>query len=232
MNAGGILRIKDMRMRRKPYARGELASVDFNIQTPPTHFGKWADVFKRKAPLMLELGCGKGGFISVLAAKNPDINYIAVDIKSEVLVVAKRNIERVFKEENREIDNVLIMAQDIERIDMMLSPKDQIERIYINFPNPWPKEKHKKRRLTYPRQLMKYRDFLKDGGEIRFKTDDDELFEESLEYFSDCGFKITYLTWDLHRENREDNIITEHEKMFSSEGIPIKMLIAEKQEMK
>lgn len=232
MNAGGILRIKDMRMRRKPYARGELASVDFNIQTPPEHYGKWADVFKRKAPLMLELGCGKGGFISVLAAKNPDINYIAVDIKSEVLVVAKRNIERVFKEENREIDNVLIMAQDIERIDMMLSPKDQIERIYINFPNPWPKEKHKKRRLTYPRQLMKYRDFLKDGGEIRFKTDDDGLFEESLEYFSDCGFKITYLTWDLHRENREDNIITEHEKMFSSEGIPIKMLIAEKQEMK
>lgn len=221
-----------MRMRRKPYARGELASVEFNIQRPPEHYGKWKHLFKKDQPIMLELGCGKGGFVAQLAAKTPDINFMAIDIKSEVLVVAKRNIERVFSEAGREIDNVLIMAHDIERIDMVLSSEDEIERIYINFPNPWPKAKHKKRRLTFPRQLMKYREFLKDGGEIRFKTDDDELFEESLEYFNDCGFVITYLTWDLHRENREDNIITEHERMFSNEGIPIKMLIAKKQEMK
>ena len=95
-------------------------------------------------------------------------------------------------------------------------------------PDPWPKKKHKKKRLTYPRQLFSYQEFLKDGGEIWFKTDDDELFEESLEYFKLCGFTQKYLTRDLANSGFAENILTEHEKMFMEQGIPIKALIARK----
>lgn len=98
-----------------------------------------------------------------------------------------------------------------------------MDRIYINFCNPWPKKKHKKKRLTYPRQLFSYQEFLKDGGEIWFKTDDDELFEESLEYFKLCGFTQKYLTRDLANSGFAENILTEHEKMFMEQGIPIKV---------
>ena len=120
----------------------------------------------------------------------------------------------------------MLTAQNIELIEDILSPEDVIDRIYINFCNPWGREKHKKRRLTHTRQLNHYKTFLKKGSEIRFKTDDDGLFEECLEYFKECGFEITYITRDLHNSDVEYNIETEHEKMFSDEGIPIKYCIA------
>ncbi len=217
-----------MRMRRKPYARPELAECFFNTPNPLDFYGKWHGLFKRKAPLHIELGCGKGGFIASLSADNPDTNYLGIDIKSEVLVLAKRNIEARFKEKQREIDNVFIMSHDIERIDLMMSESDRVDRIYINFPNPWPKDRHKKRRLTHTRQLLKYREFLSDDGEIYFKTDSSELFNESLDYFKESGFEVTYLTRDLHKERPEGNVLTEHERMFSEVGVPIKMLIARK----
>lgn len=215
-------------MRRKPYARPELEASFINIQRPLENYGRWHSVFPKKQPVFMELGCGKGGFIAELAAKTPEKNFLAIDIKSEVLVLAKRNIERAFKGKKEEEFNVRIMSQDIERIDLAFSPSDKIERIYINFPNPWPKDRHKKRRLTHSRQLMKYREFLEDNGEIYFKTDSSELFEESLDYFKESGFEITFKTLDLHKDGLEGNITTEHEDMFTSIGIPIKMLIAKK----
>jgi len=109
----------------------------------------------------------------------------------------------------------------------MLDEKDVIERIYINFCNPWPKDRHKKRRLTHTRQLQKYKKFLKSGAEIWFKTDDDELFEESLEYFKECNLEIKYITYDLHASGFEGNVSTEHEEMFTAQGIKTKFLIAE-----
>ena len=111
----------------------------------------------------------------------------------------------------------------------MFNEDDKIERIYINFCNPWPRGKHKKRRLTHTRQLEQYKKFLTEEGEIFFKTDDDELFEESLEYFAETGFEILELTGDLHNyysESSKENIVTEHEKMFSDDGIKIKFLRA------
>ena len=111
----------------------------------------------------------------------------------------------------------------------MLDEKDKIERIYINFCNPWPRGKHHKKRLTHPKQLELYKTFLIDGGEIRFKTDDDNLFSDSLNYFENTGFKVIWKTYDLHNENIDDNIETEHEKMFSEQGVKIKALIAKKQ---
>ena len=139
-----------------------------------------------------------------------------------------KNINAAFEAEGRTPGNVLIMSHDIERIGLMLDESDVIDCIYINFCNPWPKDAHKKHRLTHTRQLMKYRTFLKEGGEIRFKTDDDELFEESLEYFKESGFEPMYLTYDLHNSDYEGNVQTEHEKMFSAKGIKIKFTVMKK----
>ena len=120
------------------------------------------------------------------------------------------------------------MAQEIALISDMLDEEDKISRIYINFCNPWPKERHKKRRLTHTRQLENYRKFLVDDGEIFFKTDDDTLFEESLEYFKEANFNIEFITYDLHNSEFEGNVMTEHERMFTEQGIKTKFLIARK----
>ena len=215
-----------MRIRRKPWARPELAACPFCIDNPEENIGHWQEAFPKQQPLHLELGCGKGGFIAQRAVSHPEINFLAVDIKSDILGLTKRNIEKVYEQAGKEVDNVRIFAYDIERILQVLDANDAVDRIYINFCNPWPKKKHKKKRLTYPRQLFFYQEFLKNGGEIWFKTDDDELFEESLGYFEMCGFTQEYLTRDLENSGFADNIQTEHERMFMEQGIKIKFLIA------
>jgi tRNA (guanine-N7-)-methyltransferase len=217
-----------VRLRRKPWARPELAACDFYVDDPPRYKGRWRELFGNGNPVHLELGCGKGGFISRLAADNPDINYIAVDIKSEVLALAKRKIEKAYELKGIDrIENIKLMSQNIELIDNMLDSSDCIEKIYINFCNPWPKNPYKKKRLTHGKQLIKYKQFMKSGAEIWFKTDDDGLFEDSVKYFEENGFIIKYKTENLHTSSFMENVMTEHESMFSEEGIPIKFLIAE-----
>ena len=217
-----------MRIRYKPWARKELEQSKFYIDNPEEIKGNWKNQFKnRDNPIYLELGCGKGQFISEMAVQNQNINYIAIDLVDAMLGLAKRNVEQTYLINNREIDNVILTRFDIQRIDMILSKQDNIKRIYINFCNPWPKGKHRKKRLTHTRQLEKYKEFLSDDGEIYFKTDDDDLFQGSLGYFEESGFKILKKTYDLHNEPIwENNIETEHEKMFSEQGIKIKALIA------
>lgn len=215
-----------MRIRRKPWARPELAVCPFFVDEPSEYRGKWNKSFRKEQPLHMELGCGKGSFVAQIALKNPDINYLAVDIKSDMLGVGRRNIVRLFEENNREIDNILLAAQNIEQIETMMSEEDRVDRIYINFCNPWPRGKHNKRRLTYPIKLEKYKQFLVKGGEIRFKTDDLPLFEDSLEYFAEAGFDVVYKTYDLHNSDVRDNILTEHEIMFSEQGIKINYCVA------
>lgn len=216
-----------MRMRYKPYARPELAAWPYYIDKPEEWKRKWRDVFPNpSASICLELGCGKGGFIAQLALRDSDLNFLGVDIKSEVLVVAKRNIEQAYQEEKRPIKNIAIMSWDIEKISSILAPEDKINRIYINFCNPWYKSGHAKHRLTHPRQLIQYREFLVENGEIWFKTDNDPLFQDSLRYFSYAGFEVTWKTENLHADEPKWNIRTEHEKMFSDEGISIKACIA------
>lgn len=215
-----------MRLRRKPWARPELEACPFYISHPETYRGKWSGLFEENYPLHVELGCGKGGFIAQKVVTTPKINYLAIDIKDEVLVLAKRKIEQAFAAVHKQPQNIYLMAQDIERIDTIFSKEDTVERIYINFCNPWPKAKHKKRRLTHSRQLVKYNQFLKVGGEIWFRTDDDELFEESLEYFAQCGYTIKYLTRDFQNADFADKITTEHEQMFLEAHKTIKFLVA------
>ena len=179
--------------------------------------------------MYLEIGCGKGGFAGRLALENPDKNIIALDIKIDMLGVGRRTIVKLFEENGKtqdDITNLLLVNYNVEQLDKIITADDEIERLYINFCNPWPRPKHKKRRLTYYKKLEMYKKFLKMDAEIRFKTDDDELFDESLEYFEQSGYEITYLTRDLHNSDVNDNIETKHEKMFSAEGIKIKYLIA------
>lgn len=220
-----------MRIRRKKWARPELAACPYYIENAKEYKGKWNTVFPNDKPVYFELGCGKGGFAAQAALAYPDINWVAMDIKSEMLAVARRTIAKAFEEAGREIDNIRLVSVNIEAISEALDENDRADRIYINFCNPWPRKKHKKHRLTHRRQLYQYRTFLADGGEIHFKTDDDDLFEESIPYFEETGFRITYITRDLHSSGYEHNLETEHERMFTEEGKKIKFLIAVKEEL-
>ena len=221
-----------MRMRFKPYAGPELAACSFHVHAPTEQRGKWNTLFARPGqPLHLELGCGKGGFLAKLAVGSPQINYVGVDLTDKVLILAKRNIDREYAAAHRTPDNVRILTHDIERIASVVSGAagDRVERIYINFCNPWNKKAgHKKHRLTHTRQLLAYRDFLVDGGEVWFKCDDEDLYDDTLGYLAEAGFEVTWQTRDLHACEPAWNIRTEHEAMFAQRGIPIQALIARK----
>lgn len=218
-----------MRIRKKKWAEPELNACDFYIAEPKTYKNRWISFFKNEKPIMLEVGCGKGSFVGQMALLHPEINFIAVDIKLDMLGVGRRNIVKMFSEINRKVDNIALVRYNVEMLDEIIGKDDEIKRIYINFCNPWPREKHKKRRLTHPRKLKLYKELLKNGDEIHFKTDDDELFRESLEYFKSEGFKVKNLTYDLHKSDIDPDTtpMTEHEKMFSDEGIKIKYCTAE-----
>ncbi len=211
-----------MRIRNKPWAKEELLASDFYVQKPEDYKGRWKEFFNNENEhIYLELGCGKGFFVKKAAKQNQNINYIAIDLIDAILGMANRNIIEEF--ENKEVLNLALTRYDVEEINNILDQSDNIERIYINFCNPWPKPRHKKRRLTHTRQLEKYKQFLAPKGEIYFKTDDDELFRESLEYFKEAGFEVVKTTENLNEEpDFWENIETEHEIKFKNEGIKIK----------
>ncbi len=234
-----------MRIKFKPWAREELETSPFYIDNPQDMKNKWKTAFEnQEKPLYLELGCGKGNFIAKLSKKRQDVNFIAVDLVDAMLGMCKRNVEAEYgirqstvKEEiedeiekQKVVKNLILTRYDIMRVSDIFGKKDKIERIYINFCNPWPRGKHHKKRLTHERQLEQYKKFL--DGKIFFKTDDDELFEASREYFINQGFKIEKETYNLAEEklfwDGEENIETEHERMFKEQGIKIKALIAKK----
>lgn len=215
-----------MRMRRKKWARPELAVCPYFAKNPAQYRGHWHETFAQKAPIHLELGCGKGTFVAQLALDHPENNYMAIDIKSDILAVARRNVEAYFARAGREVTNLQLMAYEIQLIHNLIAPEDVVERLYINFCNPWPRTAHHKKRLTHPKQLVLYSSFLADGAEIWFKTDDDELFRDSQEYFTQWGFDLRYVTYDLHESGFEGSPTTEHEEMFTAQGIKTKFLIA------
>ena len=218
-----------MRIRFKPWARPELEASYFYEDNPENYIENWKNKFKNSQnPIYIELGCGKGSFISEIAFENPEINFIAIDLVDAMLGLAKRKVEEKYNSNNKNVENLILVRYDIERINNILNKNDEIKRIYINFCNPWPKVKHKKKRLTHSKQLEKYKEFLSNDAEIYFKTDDDDLFEESITYLEESGFEIIAKTFDLHNADifNGTNIVTEHEKMFSDDGIKIKALIA------
>jgi tRNA (guanine-N7-)-methyltransferase len=213
-----------MRVRKKSWARPELESSVFVITDPTEHKGKWKDVFKNSNPIFLELGCGTGKFICENALNSPEKNYIGIDVKDEILVYAKRNVESIESLDSFS-NNIRLVPMNVELIDSVFD-REEISRIYINFCNPWPKSKQNKRRLTHNLFLEKYKHFLKPSSQIWFKTDDALLFHDSIEYFKAGGFKLEYITENLHKSGFENNIMTEYEKKFAVQGMPIMFLIA------
>lgn len=210
-----------MRLRKKWWARPELEESNLFIKNPTELKGKWKEEFKNDNPIHLELGCGRGGFLKQNCEKYKNVNHIAVDLKDEVLIYALRKL----KEAENPIDNARIVALNITFIADLFA-KDEIDKIYINFCNPWPKDRHNKRRLTHTRFLTEYKKFLKKGSQVWFKTDDQDLFDASLDYFKENGFRLDFVSNDLHNSDFKDNVMTEYETKFTSFGIKIKALVA------
>ena len=211
-----------LHMRTKKWARPELEACPFYEPEGEQRKGRWREAFARPdQPLQLEMGCGKGVSTAQMAAANPDVNYVVIDISPDVLGDTRRNLVRACG--GRNPDNVWILFADICLIDRYFDRQDGPERIIISFCNPWTeKPKHEKRRLTHPRQLIQYRGMLRPGGEIWFKTDDDRLFTDSLAYFDLCGFEEIYRTMDLAGSGFRPNYISEHEQKFREMGMPIR----------
>lgn len=206
-----------MRLKNVPGSREAVASSDFVITDPEQKKGHWAgDVFCNNNPVHIEVGMGKGRFITHLATRNPDINYIGIEKYSSVLI---RAIE---KADADPIANLRFIRMDAEEIENVFA-KDEVSRIYLNFSDPWPKDRHAKRRLTSGRFLARFANILSDTGTIEFKTDNRELFDYSLAELESAGWKMTASTFDLHNDPvmNEGNIMTEYEEKFSSAGNPI-----------
>ena len=203
-----------MRLRKKHFAIPEMGENPYVIFDPVHLKGKWSEEFKNDNDIYLELGAGKGQFIKELAKRTPKTNYIIIDRESNAFVYATRKI----KEE--ELSNVRCIPYDVDNIAEIVG-EGEIKGIYINFCNPWPKERHKKRRLTHPRLLKIYKKLLQPGGKIYFKTDDRDLFEDSLKYFEDEGFEIIKSDFNMKLSDYPDNIVTEYEHKFRTLNMPI-----------
>jgi tRNA (guanine-N7-)-methyltransferase len=208
-----------MRLRKKWWARPELEASSIIVTKPTDLKGRWKEAFGNNNPIYLELGCGRGQFISKRAIESPEVNFVGVDLKDEVLIYALRKVTEA------EVLNVRLIPMNITWIGDVFE-ENEIDRIYINFCNPWPKERHNKRRLTHTAFLTQYKKFIKQGSEVWFKTDNTELFEDSFEYFKECGFEVTYSTYDLHNSGFQQNVVTEYEQKFTSLGMNTMFLIA------
>ncbi|SFS00710.1 tRNA (guanosine(46)-N7)-methyltransferase TrmB [Anaeromicropila populeti] len=208
-----------MRLRNVKGSREKIADNQFVIHNPEEYKGLWKQVFKNDNPLHIEIGMGKGQFIIKMALNNPHINFIGIEKYSSVLV---RAIE---KREEVELNNLFFIRMDAEDINNVFD-KNEVAQIYLNFSDPWPKERHAKRRLTSHQFLAKYNQFLEQKGKVIFKTDNKELFEFSLEEVSVAQWILESKTFDLHHsDEQEGNVMTEYEQKFSEEGKPICRMI-------
>ncbi|MDQ0272225.1 tRNA (guanosine(46)-N7)-methyltransferase TrmB [Cytobacillus purgationiresistens] len=201
-----------MRQRNKPWAKDMLAeNPQYVIASPESNKGKWREYFGNDHPIHIEIGTGKGRFITGMAKQNPEINYIGIELAESVIVSA---LELIIEEELPNVKLMNINAEDLRDI----FAKNETNRVYLNFSDPWPKKRHAKRRLTYKNFLSLYEDILPEKGEIHFKTDNQGLFEYSLTSFSEYGMLLTYVSLDLHKSEYEGNIMTEYEEKFSKKG--------------
>lgn len=183
-------------------------------------FGAEEDFFSSGAPLYIEIGCGKGGFILQNAVLHPEINYIAIEKVANVCVLAME------KAVAAGVGNLRFMVGNFADLSLDF-PDKSVDCIFLNFSDPWPKKGYARRRLTHGGFLSIYKRILKPGGRIFFKTDNRALFDFSLESFPENGFSVSDVTYDLHKSGFEGNIMTEYEQKFSAEGVPICRLCAQ-----
>ena len=205
-----------MRLRRKPWVDEAIHDFDdfvFPKDRPAgeEQKGCWQQVFGRPGSLYVELGTGKGDFISQLALRHPEVNFIGIEAQQDVLYSAAKKVRALG------LTNVKLLVFDINNIENIFA-EHEVDQFYINFCDPWPKARHAKRRLTNVGFLRRYEKLLKKPGRLIFKTDNRPLFDFSLEQFAEAGLAVEDVSFDLHSENRPDNIMTEYERKFSGFG--------------
>ena len=198
-------------MRHKPWAKDYLQSRPDIVDLDRTHAKRLDEWFEKEQPIYIEIGSGKGQFITTLAAQHPGINFISFEREKDVMV---KVLDKVI---DQQLNNIKLICDDAEVLTDYFLPH-QVDRIYLNFSDPWPKRRHTKRRLTYHTFLERYQTILKEEGEIHFKTDNRGLFAYSLESMSQFGMYFTKINLNLHDEDDEDNIETEYERKFSEKG--------------
>ena len=210
-----------MRLRNIPRAESVLEACKEVVKDPESLRGDWNQTFKKEQPLHIEIGMGKGRFIMDTAALHPDINYIGIERYSSVLLRALQKMEQ------NPLPNIKFICMDAADVAEVFA-KDEVDRIYLNFSDPWPKDRHAKRRLTSRQFFARYDLILKKEGHLEFKTDNQDLFTFSLEEVPEAGWKLHASTRDLHHDAvlNEGNVMTEYEEKFSSKGNPICKLIA------
>ena len=211
-----------MRLRNIRGSKDVIASCPFVVQEPESCRGRWAEIFGNENPIHIEVGMGKGRFIIDMAKLHPEINYIGIEKYSSVLVraIEKQTIEQ--------LPNLVFIRMDAEAIENVFE-KDEVAYIYLNFSDPWPKDRHARRRLTSRQFLARYDQILVQDGKVEFKTDNRDLFEFSLEEVKEAGWNLENYTFDLHHNEEmvQGNVMTEYEEKFSSLGNPIcKMVIS------
>jgi len=205
-----------MRLRNKPWAEDFIAAHPHIVIPNPEDFkGNWNEVFHNDNPLHIEVGTGRGQFVTGMAKANPEINYIGIELYDSVIVSALENAI-----EAGTLPNLKLLKVNGEEMAKFFG-KNDVSRVYLNFSDPWPKIRHAKRRLSHEKFLKLYESVLIDNGEVHFKTDNRGLFEFSLMSMSEYGMLLKYVSLDLHANMPEDNIMTEYEEKFSAKGQPI-----------
>ncbi len=210
-----------MRLRNIPGADAAIENSDFCIKNPEEHKGSWQEQFQSNQPLHIEIGMGKGRFIMDMAALHPEINYLGIERYSSVLLRALQKMEIT------PLPNLKFICMDAADIEEVFA-EEEVDRIYLNFSDPWPKDRHSKRRLTSRQFFARYDKVLAKDGRLEFKTDNQDLFTFSLEEIPEAGWHLDASTRDLHNDSvlNEGNVMTEYEEKFSSMGNPICKLIA------
>ena len=205
-----------MRLKNVPGARDVIAESSLVVHEPEKQKGNWQQVFGNDHPVHIEIGMGKGRFICEMAKTHPDINYIGIEKYSSV------RLRAIQKMEEEPLPNLLFIRMDAENIDEVFG-LDEVDRIYLNFSDPWPKDRHAKRRLPSKEFLARYDRFLKKDGVLEFKTDNRGLFDFAVEELPQAGWKLVKITYDLHHDEEmmQGNVMTEYEQKFSSMGNPI-----------
>lgn len=213
-----------MRLRNIPGARETIEENEAAIKNETECKGKWKTIFQNENPIHIEIGMGKGQFILTLAKQNPQINYIGIERYSSVLL---RALEKYESEEFQQLENIRFICMDANNIEEVFAP-EEVDKIYLNFSDPWPKARHARRRLTSVQLLSHYEKVLVEGGVVEFKTDNRALFEFSLEQVEEAGWTLQSYTFDLHNDEKlnQGNVMTEYEAKFSSMGNPIHKLTA------
>ena len=212
-----------MRLRNIRGSKEIIQESPFVINNPGENKGKWKDIFPADQPLHIEVGMGKGRFLMDMARLHPQVNYIGIEMYDSVLLRAIQKREQL----EQDLPNLFFLRMDARELPEVFA-FGEVARIYLNFSDPWPKERHAKRRLTSREFLARYAQILKPEGTVEFKTDNRPLFDFSVEEVREAGWKLDAVTYDLHRDEIlvQGNVMTEYEEKFSSMGNPIHKLTA------